>query len=425
MVRLVYSFLVALCIPFVLLKLWFRGFKAPEYRTRRLERLGFFRAPTQAQDIWVHAVSVGELLAAEPIIRELQRRYPDKRVAVTTMTPTSSALLDKLFGDSVFHVYAPYDLPLFVNAFLRRIQPKFVIIMETELWPNMIHGARKHGCPVVLANARLSERSARGYRKALPMVGWLLGELHQVLCQFEPDAERFASLGIPPSRIKVTGSVKFDIELESSVTSRGESLREKLDEDSRVWVAASTHEGEDAKMLAVHAELKKSYPKLILVLVPRHPERFESAYELALGKGFRVGRYSDAPSISANQDVFVLDTMGKLMDFYAACDMVFIGGSFTEIGGHNPIEPAVLGKPMFIGPHYFNFEMICQAFVESGALEVVQNEADLKSSLVVLLNDQTLCRERGEKAYAVVERGKGAIARVVDEVAYSIEQQGA
>lgn len=417
MVRLVYSILVGVCMPFVLLRLWTRGFKSPEYRTRRLERLGFFKAPEHAQDIWLHAVSVGELLAAEPIVRELQSRYPEKRVTITTMTPTSSALLEKLFGDSVFHVYAPYDFPIFVRAFLKRVRPSFVIIMETELWPNMIHGARAMGCPVVLANARLSERSAKGYQRLRPMVSWLFDSLQLVLCQFQPDAERFKTLGIAEDRIQVTGSLKFDFEFDPSISEQGSALRADVPEDTCIWIAASTHEGEDAKVLAVHKQLKQRFPFLRLILVPRHPERFESAYNQASEMGFKVSRYSVSPVLGADEDVFVLDTMGQLMKFYGACDLVFIGGSFAEIGGHNPIEPGALGKAMLIGPHYFNFQMICQEFIDSGALQAVENESELVSALSELIEHPELAKARGQKAYAVVERGKGATARVVDAIA--------
>ena len=417
MVRLVYSILVALCMPFVLLRLWMRGFKSPEYRTRRLERMGFFKAPEAPQDIWLHAVSVGELLAAEPIIRELQARYPDKKISVTTMTPTSSALLEKLFGSSVFHVYAPYDFPLFVRAFLKRIRPGFVIIMETELWPNMIHGARELGCPVVLANARLSERSAKGYRRLLPMVSWLFESLQLVLCQHQPDAKRFQTLGIPAEKIRVTGSVKFDMDVDSAVAESGRMLRKDVPDEANIWIAASTHEGEDAKVLSVHKQLKKRFPDLKLILVPRHPERFESAYHQACELGFRTSRFSESPVLGAQDDVYVLDAMGQLMRFYAASDLVFIGGSLVEVGGHNPIEPGALGKAMLIGPHYFNFQMICQEFIDSGALQTVADESELLAALSELIEQPDSANARGENAYAVVEKGKGATNRVVDAIA--------
>jgi len=421
MVRLVYSIIIAICIPFVLLHLLLRGIRSPEYRSRRLERLGFFKAPEQAQDFWIHAVSVGELLAAEPIIRELQTRYPAKRITVTTMTPTSSALVSKLFGDSVYHVYAPYDFPLFVGAFLKRIRPKFVIIMETELWPNMLHGAQKAGCSVVLANARLSERSARGYQRFLLLLSWLFDSLQLVLCQFKPDAERFERLGISPDRIRVTGSLKFDMQFDAELAEKGLILREGLDSEQMIWIAASTHEGEDAKVLAVHQELKQRYPDLLLILVPRHPVRFDSAYRLAHEMGFRVGRYSERESLLPDEDVYVLDVMGQLMRFYAASDIVFIGGSLTEVGGHNPIEPGALGKPMLIGPHYFNFKMICRECMASSSLSVVQDDADLKVQLSRLLQDPKMAAELGNAAFDVVEKGKGAIARVVDAIAPELD----
>jgi 3-deoxy-D-manno-octulosonic-acid transferase len=422
MVRLVYSILVALCIPFVLTKLLWRGLKAPEYRSRRLERLGFFRAPDHEQDIWVHAVSVGEVLAAEPIIREMLRRYPERRITVTCMTPTSSALLFRLFpNNEVFHVYAPYDFPLFVKAFLRRIRPQLVIIMETELWPNMIHYSRQRGCPVILANARLSERSAKGYRKLLPAVGWLLQELTLVLCQFQNDADRFRSLGIADEKIRVTGSLKYDIELAADLKEQGRGIRSELHEGQAVWVAASTHEGEDEIVLSAHKELKKNFPDLILVLVPRHPERFQRAVDQSKNMGFVTDRYTQCEQLKPEADVYVLDVMGKLMSFYAASDLVFIGGSLTEVGGHNPIEPGALGKPMFIGPNYFNFEVICQQFQKAGALEVVANEGALVAGLSDMLLGKVNAAEVGNKALDVVTQGRGAVARVVDQIAVYLE----
>jgi len=414
MVRLVYSILIGICIPFVLARLWLRGLKAKEYRTRRLERLGFFNAPVHQQHIWVHAVSVGELLAAEPIIRSLQTRFPNKNIVVTTMTPTSSAMVEKLFGDSVFHVYAPYDFPLFIGAFLKRIRPELLVIMETELWPNMLRGAQKSGCAVVLTNARLSERSAKGYQRFLPIISWLFDSLDLVLCQFTPDAKRFEALGISKDRIQVTGSLKFDVAIDQTLQATGQALRAALPVTQQVWVAASTHEGEDAQVLKVHKVLKQKYPNLQLVLVPRHPERFESAYKLAVESGFAAGRYSEQKQLQPNQDVYVLDAMGQLMGFFAASDVVFIGGSLTEVGGHNPIEPGALGKPMLIGPHYFNFERICDEFVASGALQVVDDASELERALTQLLDNSVEAAQRGAAAYAVVEKGKGAVNRVVD-----------
>jgi len=417
MFRLVYSILFAICMPFVFLRLIWRGYKAPEYRPRKLERFGIFRAPDQHKSIWVHAVSVGEVLAAEPIIREIQVRYPDRGIVITSMTPTSSALISRLFGDSVFHVYAPYDLAFLVRGFLKRVKPEFLMIMETELWPNMIHQARRFSCPVVLVNARLSERSAVGYRRLKPAVGWMLNELSLVLCQYKNDASRFASLGIAANKIHVTGSVKYDIELDPGLQQTGVELRSKLADEQRVWVAASTHEGEDEILLAVHHAVKGLIPGAVLLLVPRHPERFDAAVKLARQHEFVVHRRTQNPVIPADTEVFVVDTMGELMAFYAASDVAFIGGSFVGVGGHNPIEPAALGVPILMGPHVFNFEAICAQMASVGALEIVSDGQALTESLCSLMQHPERVTERGKAALSEVQAGRGAVQRVVDYLA--------
>jgi 3-deoxy-D-manno-octulosonic-acid transferase len=249
------------------------------------------------------------------------------------------------------------------------------------------------------------------------MVGWLFESLQLVLCQFQPDADRFQTLGIAGEKIQVTGSLKFDTEFDGDLPEQGLALRASVPDKSKIWIAASTHEGEDAKVLAVHKQLKQRFPSLKLILVPRHPERFESAYNQSRDMGFVTRRYSESPSLGSDEDVYVLDAMGQLMRFYAASDLVFIGGSLTEVGGHNPIEPGALGKAMIIGPHFFNFQMICQEFIDCGALQTVDNESQLADALSELIESPDDARAKGEKAYAVVERGKGATARVVDAIA--------
>lgn len=422
MFRLVYTILFALCMPFVFLKLLWRGYKAPEYRARKLERFGFFKAPNIKDSIWVHAVSVGEVLAAEPIIREIQKRYPEKRIVVTSMTPTSSALISKLFGNSVFHVYAPYDLPWLVNAFLNRVNPAFLIIMETELWPNTIHRTRLRGCPVVLANARLSERSAKGYRRLKPAVGWMLNELCLVICQHQNDAMRFASLGIDDSKISVTGSVKYDLDIEVSHLIKGKAHRQALSDQQKVWIAASTHEGEDARLLAVHRHVRKTFPDALLILVPRHPERFEAVYQLAVNQKFISYKRSLCEYIPVDAEVFVVDAMGELLDFYAASNIAFIGGSLVEVGGHNPIEPGALGLPIIMGPHVFNFEAICQQLVSVGGLLLVENDQALQAQVLSLMADANKAKQIGGAALAEINASKGAVLRVVDALSPLLEK---
>ena len=416
MSRLVYSFIFALCMPFVVLKLFWRGYKAPEYRTRKLERFGLFKAPNLKQSIWIHAVSVGELLAAEPVIRALQKTFPHRDIVITSMTPTSSEQIYKLFGDSVFHVYAPYDLPFMVKGFLKRIKPEFLIIMETELWPNMIHLARKRACPVVIVNARLSERSANGYRRLKPAVGWMLNELSLVLCQNKNDADRFCSLGISDDKIHVTGSVKYDVSIAPMVHREGRRLKQALQTSQPVWIAASTHDGEDARILAIHLQLRECFPNAVLILVPRHPERFDSAFELAEQAGLVTYRRTHEARIPKDTGVFVVDTMGELLQFYAASDIAFIGGSLVEVGGHNPIEPGALGLPILAGPHVFNFEAICEQLVACGGMEIVLGEAKLLTVLKQLMDEPESARARGQLAMKEVNASKGAVSRVIDHL---------
>ena len=409
-------------MPFVFLKLIWRGYKAPEYRARKLERFGLFKAPNIKNSIWVHAVSVGEVLAAEPIIREIQKRYPEKDIVVTSMTPTSSELIRKLFGNSVFHVYAPYDLPWLVDAFLWRVKPAFMIIMETELWPNTIHRTHLRGCPVVLANARLSERSAKGYRRLKPAVGWMLNELNLVICQHQNDANRFESLGIDKSKISVTGSVKYDLDIAEAHILKGKEHKQALSEHQKVWIAASTHEGEDARLLDIHKHVRKDFPDAVLILVPRHPERFDDVYQLSKAKHFNTYKRSVCEFMPADTEVFVVDAMGELIDFYAAADIAFIGGSLVEVGGHNPIEPGALGLPIIMGPHVFNFEAICQQLISVGGLYMAENDQLLQSHLLALMKDAEKAKSVGGAALAEINASKGAVLRVVDALSPLLEK---
>ncbi len=418
MFRHLYSLIFLLIFPFVLLKLWWRGVQAQEYTLRRWERFGLFELPAKPlrKVIWVHAVSVGEVMAAEPIVKALQQHFPERDVVLTSMTPTSSERIRERFGSSVFHVYAPYDLPWLVKNFLRRIRPEFLMIMETELWPNMIHHTRALGCPVVVANARLSERSARGYRRLSPIIGWMLNELSLVLSQYSSDAERFRSLKIAAEKIHVTGSVKYDISIGPEVLESGRDLRSRLAPERVIWVAASTHDGEDMKALLAHQQVLASDPTAVLILVPRHPERFDAVFQLVEKQGLQVYRRTQEAKIPADAQVYLLDTMGELLMAYAAAQFAFIGGSWVEVGGHNPIEAAALSLPLFMGPYTFNFEVVSARLMAAGALEIVRDENALAQSLLMLMASPNKAQGRGARAFAEVEANRGAVKRVVEHV---------
>ncbi|MFE8072884.1 lipid IV(A) 3-deoxy-D-manno-octulosonic acid transferase [Marinobacteraceae bacterium S3BR75-40.1] len=411
--RRVYSFLFYLALPLVMLRLWYRGRKAPAYRRRVAERLG--QVPVQPQGtLWVHAVSVGETIAAVPLVRALQKRWPDLPVLVTTMTPTGSERVQALLGDAVQHSYAPYDAPHLVNRFLGRVNPRALVIMETELWPNMVTLTHRRGAPVFLVNARLSERSARGYSRVLPLVREMLQSLDWVAAQAQADADRFGKLGIPDSRIDVTGSIKFDLTIADAMRQQAADLRKRIGERP-VWIAASTHRGEDAELLAAHRQVLRQYPGALLILVPRHPERFAEVWEEAGTLGVPIGRRSvdDDP---AKLSVYLADTMGELLMLFGVADVAFIGGSLVDHGGHNPLEPAAWGMPVIMGPSNFNFADVCQRLTEGEGLCYVGSAPVLANRLFAFFDDPEHRTAIGRNAQAVVDANRGSLQRLVEGI---------
>lgn len=416
MPRLLYSSLLYVLTPFILLRLWLRGRRAPAYRRRIRERFGWIAAlPEDRPVLWVHAVSVGETLAAVPMIKALQRDYPDHRMVVTTMTPTGSERVQAAFGDQVTHVYAPYDLPGAVRRFLNRVRPEVLIVMETELWPNIVAACARRDIPVVLANARLSEKSARGYARLGALTHTMLARLRAVAAQAEADGERFSTLGLPRDRLAITGNIKFDITLTHVMRVEAEAVRDAWQTADRfrpIWLAASTHEGEDEVVLAAHRRVLAEFPDTLLVLVPRHPERFERVFELCQEQGFSVARRSLADSPAGCQ-VLLGDTMGELLTFYGACDIAFVGGSLVPNGGHSLIEPAAWGKPVLSGPHLFNFAEVSQQLEAADALLLCDDAEQLSLTVGGLIRDADEAQQRGVRARGVVESNRGALQRLL------------
>ena len=414
MARHLYSLLFYLITPFILLRLLYRAWKAPAYAARWKERFAFFNMRSLNKPIWVHAVSVGETIAAAPMIKRLQQRYPERDIVVTTMTPTGSERVKALFGDTVFHVYAPYDMPGTVKRFLRKIKPEMLIIMETELWPNIVHYTANSGAPVILANARLSERSARGYQKvryiALPM----LRKLSHIVAQNKADGERFKLSGATEDSVVVSGSIKFDFSPDETLIDKGVELRHQWGYERPVWVAASTHNGEDGPMLEAHQKLLERWPNALLIIVPRHPERFKSVYQLSCNSGFKTVRRSLSEPLDETVQVLLGDTMGELMLFYASADVAFVGGSLIESGGHNPLEPAALNMPVIMGPHVFNFESICHQLSDAGGLKFVGSSELLAERVAEFFEDEGYRKDVGLAANTVVEANRGALERLMN-----------
>ncbi|MGE8406568.1 MAG: lipid IV(A) 3-deoxy-D-manno-octulosonic acid transferase [Pseudomonas sp.] len=414
--RTLYTLLFHLGLPLVALRLFLRGRKAPAYRERIGERFGFGLPPLQPGGIWVHAVSVGESIAAAPMIRALLARYPQLPITVTCMTPTGSERIKALFANEprIQHCYLPYDLPWAAARFLDRARPRLAVIMETELWPNHIHQCARRGIPVALANARLSERSARGYARFAGLTRPMLAEMSLFAVQTETEAQRFRDLGARPECVQVTGSIKFDLTIDAQLRERAAQLRGQWQAQQRpVWIAASTHEGEDELILAAHLQLLEHHGDALLILVPRHPERFNAVFELSAAQ-FPTLRRSTGAAVQADTQVLVGDTMGELLFLYALADIAFVGGSLVANGGHNPLEPAALALPVIMGPHVFNFLEISALLREAGALQDVDDAEGLAAAVRRLIELPRDARKMGEAGVAVMRANQGALQRLLD-----------
>jgi len=396
----------------LLAHLFWRGLSNRDYWSRIPERFGW--APVlDRPSIWVHAVSVGEVQAAASLVRALLEQYPHIPLVFTTMTPTGSERVRDLFGERVVHCYAPFDLSLPVRCFFRRVQPLLAIILETELWPNLYHYCGKRNVPLVLASARVSTRSVRRYRWLLSLFRETLSHGIVIGAQSEADAERFLSLRASPERTDVTGNIKFDFELPSQVAERGQMLREEHAPGRPVWVAASTHQNEEEQVLDAHRHVRERFPDALLILVPRHPERFAGIAALVEDEGFSVTSRSSGASCSADTEVFLGDSMGELTTFYAASDVAFVGGSLVRVGGHNLLEPAALGIPSVTGPYNFNAEEIAELLQENGASHVVDNAPALGDEICRLLADPELRATQGEMAKSLLEKNRGTLGRLM------------
>ncbi|XQE66640.1 lipid IV(A) 3-deoxy-D-manno-octulosonic acid transferase [Pseudomonas sp. P3C3] len=412
--RPLYTLILHLALPIILLRLLWRAWRAPAYGPRVGERLAVGLPAFRQGGIWIHAVSLGESIAAAPLIRELLERHPELPITVTCMTPTGSERIQALFGARIQHCYLPYDLPWACARFLDRLQPRLAVIMETELWPNHIHACHARGIPVALANARLSERSARGYARFARLTAPMLAQLDLIAVQTEVEAERFRQLGARPGCVEVTGSIKFDLSVAAELPQRAAELRAAWGAQERpVWIAASTHAGEDEVMLAAHRRLLDERPNALLILVPRHPERFTQVFELCRREGFACVRRSTGETVGEAVQVLVGDTLGELLFLYALADLALVGGSLVANGGHNLLEPAALGKPLLAGPHLFNFLEIAAQLREAGDLLEVADAAQLHAALSLLFADPAEAQRRAEAGLGVLRANQGALARLL------------
>ncbi len=416
--RLFYSFLIRCAVPFAYALILWRGVRDRSYWHGLGERLGF-GSPRPVPGIWLHAVSLGEMSAAAPLLRALQARHPDVPLLVTTATPAGRARARALLGDSADIRFLPYDTPGAVRRFLARTRPRGAVIMETELWPNLLRECERRGVPVLLASARLSAKSVARYRRFGNLFSGVFGKNLQVAAQTSADAERFRAIGSMGGQTQVVGNVKFDLELGAGIEDAGRAVRASYGAARVVWIAGSTHAGEEEQVLDAHALLQASIPNALLILVPRHKDRFAAVADLLARRGVVCARRSRmtggaaAPAMTVNTQVLLADTLGELPVLYASADAAFVGGSLVPIGGHNLLEPAALGLPVLTGPSYFNSPDVAQLLLARGAALEVMNAEDLAAQLRRLLERPGECRRIGQLGKEIVAANRGSVERLL------------
>ena len=415
--RLFYTLALWLLLPYILLRLAWRARRQPEYLRHVGERFGFYAAQSSRPVIWLHTVSVGETRAAQSLIARLRTIYPGHQILLTHTTPTGRAASEQLYGDSVLRVYLPYDYPFAVRRFLRHFKPRLGILMETEIWFNLIHACRASGTPLLLLNARLSERSARGYARFARLTRDALGGLAAVAAQTADDAARLTRLGA--KEVVVTGNLKFDIEPPAEMLELGRRLREQFGAGRKVFLAASTRDGEE--MLLLDALQRVQVPGLLLVIVPRHPQRFAQVAALLKQRGipFRLRSAMDRQDGAVAKEIQAVlgDSMGEMFAYYAASDLAFVGGSLLPYGGQNLIEACAAGTPALVGPHTYNFAEATRLAVTAGAASQVQDGDGLAIELLRLLNDPDALREMQQRCAGFVEANRGATDKSLHIVA--------
>ena len=423
--RTAYAILTYLMLPLYALYWVLRGLGNRTYWDRLGQRYGFGFPQLREGAVWVHAVSVGEVQAAAPLVRALQQRFPERDVLVTTMTPTGAERVRILFGDSVYHCYLPFETTYAVQNFFDAVKPALALVMETEIWPNLYHACGKRGIPLVLVSARISPKSVKRYRRLLPMFREALSHGILIAAQGETDAKRFLSLGAVPERTWIMGNIKFDFELPKELPANGAAFRDEvLGRPRPVWIAASTHDKEEELVLDAHREVLAEIPDALLVLVPRHPERFGTVAQLLKKRKFSFVSRTGGAGCGPETQVYLGDTMGELPVFYAASDVAFVGGTLVPIGGHNLLEPGALGLPVITGPHLFNTQDIADLFTDSGASIIVKDSSALATGVIDLLRDSAARESIGRKGRQIVDANRGALKRLLVLLSPQLERVG-
>lgn len=413
-VRYLYTLVFYALVPALLGRLLWKGRLLSGRETRWLERFGFFRTPPAWDVVWFHAVSVGESEAAFPLIKSLLNRDSGLTVLVTCTTPSGSARIQEVLGNRVLHVYLPYDLPGAVRRFLNHFRPRLGVIMETEIWPNLYQACRARQCPLVMVNGRLSDDSTKGYAWLRKLTRESLAAVHSIAAQTPLDAERYIAIGAAPERVKVLGNVKFDIDFDAEMQTQAARLRRELFQDRPVWIAGSTHPGEEELILEALASIREAVKDLVLIFAPRHPERASQVRSLCAGRGLKVTNRSERKPCAPDTAIFLIDGIGELRTFYGTADVAFIGGSLIPHGGQNVLEAAVAGIPVVFGPHTMNFREITARLLSAGGGTRVEDPVELARAIIGVFEIPALATEQGQKARAFVMENRGAVNRVTE-----------
>ncbi len=411
--RVVYSCCIYLLLPFIFLRLLWRSIKAPEYRNRCLERLAVYQKKSPQAVIWFHAVSVGEVEAVLPLIRQIQAAHPNLKLLITTTTPTGSARVQAALSESVGHVYLPYDLPDAVARFMHHFQPRLAVIMETELWPNLYAACRERQIPLYLINARLSEKSVRGYRKLESLVKPALAAVKLIATQSEQDRERFLAIGANSDKLIALGNIKFDVDIVAGISEQGEQLKASLFASRYVWLLASTHKDEENLFFDSYLQLKQQIPELLLVIAPRHPERFPDVKKACTQANLMVATRTLGQTCTPATDVYLADTLGELKMLYAAADVAFVGGSMVPTGGHNVLEAAAIGVPILFGPHMFNFKAIAAGILASDAAIQCHNQTEIMSAIIRLYQYNDYRKQLISNGKNFILKNQGVTAKIM------------
>jgi 3-deoxy-D-manno-octulosonic-acid transferase len=384
------------------------------YWSRWRERFGFLPSIDISRPLlWMHAVSVGEVEASSPLIDRMLTQLPQYQILITTVTPTGAQMVQKRFDNKVVHLYLPYDLPFSVCRFLRQVQPSICVVMETELWPNLYYFCHQKSIPIILANARMSLPSLKGYRLFKGLIKKTLACITQVIAQSKIDADRIISMGCDPAKVSIAGNMKFDVDLPSSIHEQAQNIRESIFPNRQIWIAASTHDNEEMIVLDAYKRILQVHPDCLLILAPRHPQRFSKVANLCAKYKLEFTRKSDNKDCRESTQVFLLDTLGEMQLYFACSDLAFIGGSLVPAGGHNMLEPASVGVPIISGIHVANFQEICDLLQQANAIRLVQDGIGLSETVIELFGDLKLRQQMGENAKRLVAENRGSADQVM------------